>query len=334
VSEEKNTTGVNSSSWLDLSIVLGLIAGESTEQAEQTNSENEQSIESSFVSVDPSQTPTDTIPDTSTEIPTSSIDVSEPVVVSGPLSSDTSSEKERPDPAIDSDSDGLSDEVEATIGTNPTDPDTDDDGLNDGWEYSGTTPGGTKLQDADPLQKDLYITLAYAPSATHYSDEGIDDIRRSFAQMPVANPNGQSGIRTHVTTQTANITTSFKGNLSEFREKNGLNRSADVWAEGHHLIVVTPMQDAPEGLIGYGETPGRFAIARDGGNYKYGNFTVNAHIVTHELLHNIIGELDSEGGEIHTDNGWLSEVADKDHQSLSQTATNALNSDGIISLTD
>jgi len=43
---------------------------------------------------------------------------------------------------VDSDNDGLSDQEEASIGTDPFNWDTDNDGLNDGEEviYSGTSP--------------------------------------------------------------------------------------------------------------------------------------------------------------------------------------------------
>jgi hypothetical protein len=237
-----------------------------------------------------------------------------------------------PNAARDSDNDGLSDQVENALGTDPRDKDTDDDGLQDGWEISGYTPNGTKLESADPLQKDLYITIAYTARAKRYSDQTLDDLRRIFAQMPVSNPNGQLGIRVHIATETVTLKTTFKNNLSEFKQQNGWNGSSSVRPQGHHLVVVTPMQDAPEGLIGYGETPGRFAIARDGGNTDYGNCTVAAHIVTHELLHNIVGEFDSADGHIHTENGWLSPIAREGNQYLSERTVKRLNREGIVSL--
>jgi hypothetical protein len=44
-------------------------------------------------------------------------------------------------PALDSDGDGLSDEEEAALGTDPDDPDTDGDGFSDGEEVdAGTDP--------------------------------------------------------------------------------------------------------------------------------------------------------------------------------------------------
>jgi gliding motility-associated-like protein len=63
-------------------------------------------------------------------------------------------------PACDGDGDGVSDDDEATNGTNPNDPDTDGDGVNDGEEVYGTddpstpyVPTGTSdpLDPCDPL---------------------------------------------------------------------------------------------------------------------------------------------------------------------------------------
>ena len=62
-----------------------------------------------------------------------------------------------PDPnALDSDSDGLSDALEAAIGTDPLDGDSDDDGLTDyqevAWDHDDLAY--TSLQDTDPLNPD------------------------------------------------------------------------------------------------------------------------------------------------------------------------------------
>ena len=48
-------------------------------------------------------------------------------------------------PEKDSDKDGLSDAVEASLGTNPNNPDSDGDGLNDGEEVTGVDSPSTKI---------------------------------------------------------------------------------------------------------------------------------------------------------------------------------------------
>ncbi|WP_376768505.1 hypothetical protein, partial [Nocardioides pelophilus] len=55
---------------------------------------------------------------------------------------------------VDSDDDGLTDDEEGTIGTDPLDPDTDNDGINDGDEVDGTTNTDYGNAPTDPLDPD------------------------------------------------------------------------------------------------------------------------------------------------------------------------------------
>lgn len=56
------------------------------------------------------------------------------------------------DDAVDSDNDGISDPLEAVLGTDPNDADTDNDGLNDGAEIGND--GSLDAGDTDPLDAD------------------------------------------------------------------------------------------------------------------------------------------------------------------------------------
>jgi len=68
-------------------------------------------------------------------------------------------------PVIDTDNDGLSDLEEAAIGTLPHDPDSDGDGLLDGWEVNGTR--GEPLADygCDPLVRDVLVEIDWMRTA-------------------------------------------------------------------------------------------------------------------------------------------------------------------------
>ncbi|MEC7988185.1 MAG: hypothetical protein VX278_23665 [Myxococcota bacterium] len=77
----------------------------------------------------------------------------------GDVNNETNNETAAEESIVDSDSDGLSDEEEAELGTDPNDADTDDDGLSDGEEAEG---------ESDPLQADA-------------DDDGLNDSEEAAA---------------------------------------------------------------------------------------------------------------------------------------------------------
>jgi hypothetical protein len=79
-------------------------------------------------------------------------------------------------PPPDSDGDCLSDEIEALLGTNPSDLDTDDDGVSDGDEDANHS-GLTEDDETDPLKKDTD------------GDEINDGVELGMA-VPIADPDG------------------------------------------------------------------------------------------------------------------------------------------------
>src|SRR3989442_6520369 len=68
----------------------------------------------------------------------------------------------------DQDHDGLSDDDEIAFGTNPFDPDTDDDGLLDGWEVHGYEFQGflepLPSYGAKPYRKDIFVEIDWMAS--------------------------------------------------------------------------------------------------------------------------------------------------------------------------
>ena len=73
--------------------------------------------------------------------------------------------------ALDSDGDGLSDEIEdSVLCTSPDDADTDRDALSDGWEVLGLyLPGGATVDlptlGAHPCAKDVFLQYDYEVGA-------------------------------------------------------------------------------------------------------------------------------------------------------------------------
>ncbi|MHC1790314.1 hypothetical protein [Solidesulfovibrio sp.] len=94
--------------------------------------------------------------------------------------------------------------VVPALATPPISRDSDGDGLPDLWELRGYTENGTFVNlpalGASPWHKDLFIWMDYmvkdgtslAPSQTV-----IDNIKAVFANAPVNNPDGRTGITIH-----------------------------------------------------------------------------------------------------------------------------------------
>jgi len=111
----------------------------------------------------------------------------------------------------DADSDGLPDCVEtntgvyvgsADTGTDPHNPDTDGDGLLDGEEVNGTA-GGLDLpgMGTNPLHKDILLEYDWLDDANGCAQhshrpapEVVQGVHDFFANAPVANPDGVTGI--------------------------------------------------------------------------------------------------------------------------------------------
>ena len=82
--------------------------------------------------------------------------------------------------------------------------DTDGDGLLDVWESGPIDTDGDTVNDldlpamgAEPDHKDVFVELdCMAPHC--YSDSLLAPVIKAFADAPVANPDGTTGIRLHV----------------------------------------------------------------------------------------------------------------------------------------
>jgi len=98
--------------------------------------------------------------------------------------------------AVDTDGDGLSDTAERDeFGTAPNRTDTDGDGYPDGMEVRCTGV----LPDADPLRTDIYVEVD-AAGPEMLSDDVRRSVRETFADAPVSNPDGSTGIDIHLVT--------------------------------------------------------------------------------------------------------------------------------------
>ena len=195
------------------------------------------------------------------------------------------------DPTVaDTDDDGLEDPRELGIGTDPTLADSDGDGLLDGWERRGETPAGAALPGADPLAKDVYVQVDYAHQTERPADAFFGVVADEFAEMPVENPDGSSGIAVHVRDGgRVNESVSFTGErrnfwtLKERYYRSELGTRAGVY---HQVLVA----DFDADQVGYGEVGGEFSVV----DADLGNET-RQQVVVHELLHNVVGRVHARG---------------------------------------
>lgn len=188
----------------------------------------------------------------------------------------------------DTDGDGLTDGEEVALGTDPLSADTDGDRLVDSWEVRGATPGGAALPGSDPLVRDVYVQVDYAPGVSKRSPAFYDALEAEFAAMPVRNPDNSTGIALHVLegghlNETARFTGENFWRLKEGTYADRLGPRAGVY----HQVVVTHFATDQ---VGYGEVGGRFAlVAAEAPN------ATQRHVVVHELLHNVVGRVEVPG---------------------------------------
>lgn len=217
----------------------------------------------------------------------------------------------------DRDNDGLDDATERRLGTDPADADTDGDRLLDGAEHRNESDSGAALPGADPLHKDLYVQVVYGRGVAPLDDAERNDLREIWASMDVANPDGEPGVRIHVDDDPPhggsldrNVTAPTFENGSE--DDDGLLSAAyERHVPGdrqcvYHLGLFTDSYEL--GSAGRGQTPGHSTVVHtDAIDFEwYGTHPFRLRALTHELLHNVVGDLAGpDGSYSHTETGWL-----------------------------
>ncbi|RYG26587.1 hypothetical protein EON82_02760 [bacterium] len=95
----------------------------------------------------------------------------------------------------DSDHDGLTNEEEKHLGTDPLNSDTDTDGLIDGWEVKGVRDLDLPKLGCDPRYADLVCLVSRfeGVNVERFSNE-MARVKNFYADLPSKNPNGQVGL--------------------------------------------------------------------------------------------------------------------------------------------
>jgi hypothetical protein len=205
--------------------------------------------------------------------------------------------------SLDTDGDGLASDRERSLGTDPNVPDTDGDGIDDGAEVRGEV-SGTPLADADPLQKDVYLRIIYTDGVQALEPETKRQLKRVWAKMPVRNPDNSTGIDLHLIETRIDEDVKFRSE-AQFERLRGQYYTESTVPVTCTQYAVLMVSSAPSNTAGYGSSPGYFSVVD--GTQRQVSRNGRPEIVgsiTHELLHNLVGELPSGG--YHTREGWLS----------------------------
>ncbi|MEM7350674.1 MAG: hypothetical protein AAF657_07700, partial [Acidobacteriota bacterium] len=194
--------------------------------------------------------------------------------------------------------------VDATdTGTNPNDPDTDDDGLEDGDEVLGTTAGlDLPGLGVSPLRQDILLEydwfddgLECAAHSHRPTAAAVNEVTATFANAPVTNPDGSMGITLiHDYGQGGLLT---GGNLiadpdgvlvggvndAEYMAHKLANFAAN--RQGYfHYVLLPHRYNVNSGSSGQAELPGNDFIVS---LYCFGSDHNVAHTIVHELGHNL-----------------------------------------------
>jgi hypothetical protein len=106
--------------------------------------------------------------------------------------------------ALDADGDTMLD-VNETGCIDPTDPDSDDDGIPDGWEAEGIIAFDYPAAGADPCHRDLFVQVDYeersngmVTRSARLSPTVEQALVGYYGALPIANPDGTNGINLHL----------------------------------------------------------------------------------------------------------------------------------------
>ena len=118
----------------------------------------------------------------------------DPTVTDTPLPEPTATDTPVPEPVVDTDSDGLSDQDELALGTDPNNQDSDGDGISDGREVNalGSNPLDTDT-DSDGLTDGLEVDHSCDVNAPDTDGDGLGDAfeaNSGFSECSLADTDG------------------------------------------------------------------------------------------------------------------------------------------------
>ncbi len=189
-------------------------------------------------------------------------------------------------------------------GTDPNNPDTDGDSINDGDEVLGTTAGlNLPGMGANPLKKNIFIEYDWFDDDLGGSDHthrpsiiAINKVRAVFKNAPVVNPDGTMGVDVIQDYGQGGIFSGgnyifdsngfINGYLGgEFLEHKSINFSANRHGYFHYVIMPHQYANGTTASSGLAEINGDDFIVSS--VWWYGNDQWVANTIVHELGHNL-----------------------------------------------
>lgn len=194
-----------------------------------------------------------------------------------------------------------------SVGYDRPTPDTAGDRLKDAWLRTGRTPEGARLPNGSVGRLDLYVTVVYGSNVDPLSAADERDLREIWATMPVRNPDGSTGIDIHVR-DGGELNESVSFGVGDGSDHTRFYTEARMGPR--HCVDYLVVLGRPTGNIhGWGTTPGYSNFVTGVPlEEQHGTYTHRARVMTHELLHNVVGTIDDPSlpdGGAHTHEGWL-----------------------------
>lgn len=157
----------------------------------------------------------------------------------------------------DSDNDGLTNDEERDLGTDPANPDTDGDGLLDGWEVKGFRGLDMKSLGCDPRHIDLICLVSRFESVNEERCKSqISRAATFYSQLKSPNPDGTTGFRLHPVyldpVSGEDTKKSWQANREKFLPAK--------WRGVVHWMQVTPGGGGQADQLGDGGTIGENAL--------------------------------------------------------------------------
>ncbi|MEZ6319102.1 MAG: GC-type dockerin domain-anchored protein, partial [Phycisphaerales bacterium] len=200
----------------------------------------------------------------------------------------------------DADQDGLPACVEASIGTDPNNPDTDNDGLSDGDEYNGVPGVNLPAMGANPLRRTILVETDWFAGNFEGEDRNfrptpaiVSAIQACFANAPTSNPDGSFGIDMIIDYGQGGAFTggnqlpgaptfiTFDGDFNSYKASHFNPARENLF---HYCILANRYNASNNGSSGIAEIFGDDFMVT-----LYGFFTTNnvANTFVHELGHNL-----------------------------------------------